>query len=775
MNKVLLILLLIISLGPNKVQAQKIYGHVSDNETGEKLIGAVIYLPQLQQGITTNAFGHFSINIKNVTKIRISYIGYQSIIKELSVLTDTNINFQLEPGINIKEVTVIDSQTISIHKQLHMSTLNINMQDIQRMPNFFGEANILKAYQTMPGIVQGTETTSALHVRGGSPDQNRILLDDAPIYYINHYAGFFSIFNDDAILSSKLISGGFPAKYGGRLSSILDVRMKDGNSKKLAGNVSLGIFASKIMIEGPLLKDKATFMISARVSVIDKLNKIYQIIKNEARFGYGFYDINAKLKIKLNKKNNLLISYYLGNDSQSQVQKEEEFDSKSRYTWGNHVATIRLNHIFSPKLFSNISLIYSQYKFGFETYYKDHELEQKDKFTSKISDAILKANLNYYLNNNIKVNFGGTITEHFYAPGLLESEYSILDDSISKSDQYGSDNYNALESNIYAEIEHKLNKNISYSAGIHASLFNVNKANYYSVEPRLSLNISTGRFSSIKASFSTMKQYQHLLTYPGGGMPTDLWVSATNNVKPQKSWISAVGFTKTITSINSEFSTELYYKKMDNLIEYSEGSSFFTGDDWQNKIEKEGWGQSYGIEFLFQKKAGSFTGWISYCWSKSTRQFDEINYGDPYPYRYDRTHNFNTVLLYTINKRINITGIWRYFTGESLTLGSGKYPTLTYNSSSSQQSNLPEVGTNPAITYNGRNLYKGEPTHRLDIGINFIKEKKRGIRTWNISIYNVYARKNPSYYLYKTENGITTLNKVTEYMVLPSISYSFKF
>ncbi len=774
MIKKLTILLLLIQLTlVIKTNAHKIYGFISDAKTGEKLIGAVLYLPETKQGVTSNAFGYYSLVVPESFNVHISYIGYKPLNLNLKINKDSTFNFTLQPGIAINEVTITDSRLKGLHKQVQMSTNSIEMQSIKRMPNFFGETNILKTYQSMPGVTQGTETSSALHVRGGSPDQNRIILDDAPLYYINHYGGFFSIFNDDAIKNSTLITGGFPAKYGGRLSSILDIRMNDGNKNKFSGNVSVGILASKVMIEGPVSKN-ITCMISARITLVDKFMSLIQNLNNSPQFGFGFYDINAKTNIHINQKNRILISYYKGDDVYFSKNKEEGNESSNAYNWGNHMATIRLNHIFSANLFGNISAIYTQYRFGFNTEYNDEKTDYETNYNSKISDLILKLNLDYYLNNSLKISFGGTLTEHSYMPGTYNTEYSSLGIDNTNFEDFSNINYKGYEGNGYFEIEHDIIEKLSFVAGIHSSVFNAYNTTYNSIEPRLSLKYAINNLSSLKGSFCTMKQYQHLLSYPGGGMPTDLWVSATNEVKPQVSRIAAIGFAKTLTSIACELSSEIYYKDMDNLIEYSEGVSFYSGDNWQNKIEKEGWGNSYGFELLFKKNKGKTTGWISYCLSKTNRQFENINYGNKYPYKYDRTHNISLVLMHKISEKIDISATWFYYTGEALTLGSGSYPTMAYPSYSSNIPSNPSLGE-PAFVYKGRNSIKGEPTHRLDLGINYTKEKKRGVSTWNISVYNAYARKNPSYYNYITENGKTTLNKVSEYMFLPSINYSFKF
>ncbi len=771
--KRVLIVILFNCLIINIITAQKVKlsGTVSDTETGETIIGATVYIPQLKIGTVTNSFGFFSIDIQKAkpTTMVVQFVGYAPFNSELALTADTIINIKLKPGINIAEVLVVDTQDIA--DAMQMSLAKIQMADIKKLPSFFGEANIFRAYMTMPGVTLGAETNSSLYVRGGSPDQNLILLDDAPLYNVSHYSGFFSVFNDDAIKSTLLLSGAFPAKYNGRLSSVIDVRMKEGNMHKYSGNATLGIMVSKFMVEGPLVNNKISFMVSARTSLHDKLAAITKEFFDGGNYGYGFYDINAKLKYVIDNKNQLLFSYYKGDDVYFIHETGDDVEYTNDYKWGNHLGSIRWNYIANSSLFANTSLVYTQYRFKIDNMSTDTLEGYEYNYFSKVGDIILKTNLEYYWKHNLSLTFGGALTYHFFSPGLFH-----ITDNLGSKQTYGSNLYNAAQGNVYTQIEHSVSKWFKYQCGLHGSVFSVQKKWYKSVEPRLAANFKIAKHASVKTSFCTMKQYQHLLTYPGAGLPTDLWVSATQNVPPQSSVIAALGFTKTFPAADIEITNELYYKSLKGLIEYKEGVSFFAGNDWQKKIETNGKGTSYGLELLINKKSGPISGWLSYTLSKSTRQFNNINNGISYPFQYDRTHNMSIVLNYMVNDKISFSANWFYYTGDALTLATGKYPSFGYPESSETVGNLPgPYDFTPLVSYGGRNSYRGEPTHRLDIGVNFKKEKKWGHRIINVSVYNVYARKNPSYYDYRTENGITILYMASNYMFLPSISYSAYF
>lgn len=770
-------LLLLLSVINLKAQKQSLSGYIVDIKSGEKLAGVVVYNPETLSGVTSNEFGYYKIELPKSlsTTIEVRLVGFTNIQKLFNLQKDSVVNFLMKPGIDIEEVQVTANLPNRIENETQMNISKISATELMKLPIFFGERNILKAYQTMPGIVSGTETSSALYVRGGSPDQNLVLLDDAPLYYINHYGGFFSIFNDDAINQSSIITGGFPAKYGGRLSSVLDIRMKDGNMKTFEGNASVGIIASKVLLEGPIIKDRISFMVSARSTLIDKITPIYGKISGKNTFGFGFYDINVKSRIVLNNANQLIVSYYKGDDNYFMRGNDPDEDFENSYKWGNHCTSLRWNKVFSPDLFSNLSLIYTQYRFGIDGKLSDEGYRQTVMYQSRISDVIAKGNFEYYLLNSLKLTLGTNYTLHNYNPGKFKISTSDEHLKTEQHQEFGNKKYKANEYNAFAELDYKFKKFIRLNAGLHTSLFNTNQLCYKSFEPRLSVNFRLKNNSALKVSYAKMKQYQHLLSYPGGGLPTDMWVSAIDNVLPQDAWISSVGFAKTIIPQDLEITLEAYYKEMSNLIEYAEGVSFFAGNEWEEKIVKNGFGKSYGAEFKLVKKSGNLTGWLAYTLSKTIRQFDELNFGKLYPFRYDRRHVFNIICNYELNPKITFSGSWNFYSGEMITIGNKKYPSFSYNSIDSFNDEPKIRIGDPMLTYNAKNNFRGEPTHRLDIGVNFYKKKEKYERIWNISVYNFYFRKNPSYYMYDTENGKTTLNKVSEYLFLPSVNYSIKF
>lgn len=626
----------------------------------------------------------------------------------------------------------------------------------------------------LPGVKMGNEGSSAIYVRGGSPDQNLILLDEVPLYYVSHYGGFFSIFNSDAISNVTLIKGGFPARYGGRLSAVLDVRMKEGNKQNYQGAATIGLLSSKISFEGPIVKDKTSFIISARRSILDLFMRAASSIQYKVSQGFSFYDINAKINHEFSDKDKIYLSVYNGNDNFfTKVKDKEKFGyaSNSKTWWGNLASAFRWNHLYGSRMFSNFSLIYSKYKLSYKNEYDGTGFISQNNFNSWIEDFGGKIDYEYNAAFNHKLRFGANAVYRTFNPGVF-SLYTKDSTNYTSDTTYGSTKIYSTELAAYIEDEFNLGRRFSANVGLHYSQYFVDKESFYSFEPRISTNLLITKSASIKASFVSMRQYLHLLTNSGVGMPTDLWVPATRFAQPEQSYQATLGFAKTFYDKKFELSIESYYKTMQNLIAYSEGSSFYSGKNWQDKVETKGKGESYGIEFLLQKKAGKATGWIGYTLSKTTRQFDNINHGKVYDFRYDRTHDLSIVFNYRISKYWNFSSSWVYSTGDAITLAQGKY---------SMVNNMAEdnvVGLSydmPAHIYNGRNTFRIRNYHRLDIGFNYTKMKKRGEATWNFSIYNAYNRMNPSYYMYDNDNGDSRLMMVTEFPILPSVSYSFVF
>ncbi len=548
-----------------------------------------------------------------------------------------------------------------------MSTIKIPIKQITKIPALLGEVDVLKAVQLLPGVQSGTEGASGLYVRGGGPDQNLVLLDGTPVYNVSHLFGFFSIFNADAIKNVELIKGGFPARYGGRLSSVLEINMKEGNLKEYKGEATIGLIASKFTFEGPIKKDRSSFIVSARRTYIDILMQPFirsQSGEQDVSTGYYFYDLNGKINYKLNEKNWWYLSIYNGDDKfyyknkpysylYDGVRYEEE--SKANIGWGNITGALRWNHQFNDKLFSNVTTTYSRYKFLISDYEAQSETTDSTHtqtinslaYFSGIYDWNGKIDFDYIPSPNHYFRFGANGIYHTFQPGATNFTYSSQTTNIDST--IGNKNIYASEFAIYAEDDWKISNHIKANIGLHLSGFLVNEKFYYSAEPRFSARYLFKNDWSIKTSFATMQQYIHLLTNSNIGLPTDLWVPAIDSVLPQKSQQVAFGVAKTLGK-KYLFSVEGYYKWMENLITYKEGANFInTSDNWENKIET-GKGWSYGAELFLQKKTGKLTGWIGYTISWTFRQFENLNFGEPFPYKYDRRHDVSIVTSYKINK-----------------------------------------------------------------------------------------------------------------------------
>jgi len=781
----------------NTIYAQNkftISGYIKDSETGEDIIGARIYNDSLKLGAISNVYGFYSITLPEGNyEITYSFVGFEPQKKGIDLSQNLEIDIKLYKGKTLNTIEVTTEQ--KAHETTEISTINLSMDKVKSLPVLLGEVDIIKTAQLLPGIQSGSEGSSGLYVRGGGPDQNLILLDGVPIYNANHLFGFFSVFNADAINSVKIIKGGFPAHYGGRLSSVIDIRMKEGHKKKIHGEGSIGIISSKLMLNGPI-NDKTTFMVSARRTYIDVLMRplIKAINGNSSNYkssgGYFFYDVNGKIKHSINKKNNIYFSAYSGKDKfylNSQFKfydydstKFNYYEENGHMNWGNQVFALRWNHQYSPKLVSNLTLNYSQYKFttGFDSksYWEGNEntpdYSNSFEYLSGIQDWGGKLDYYYYPNPKHKVLFGVGETYHTFSPGIGTIVNNV--NSVKSDSTFGSKKTYSHEFYGYVEDNFSITKRLSANIGLHFSNLYVNHTYRGSLQPRVATNYILNEKSSIKLSYSAMTQYLHLLSNTSIGLPTDFWVPATDKTPPQIGHQVAAGY---VIDIGKGFtiSTEAYYKTMKNLIAYKEGGSFLSsGENWENIIEV-GKGWSYGGEFLLEKKIGKLSGWIGYTLSWTNRQFDNINLGNIYPYKYDRRHDISVALTYKIKENIDLGVVWVYGTGNSITLPIQQYEQYPEPSNSN-------FWWNPNIEYYGaKNDYKMPAYHRLDVGVNVHKTKKWREVTWSFGLYNAYNRQNPFYLQYGflkndfSPNPTKVLKQISLFPVIPSISYSIKF
>ena len=739
-----------------------ISGYVEAKESSERLIGANVYELQSKNGAVTNDYGYFKVNVPAGKAIlRISYVGYKTIYDTIRSSKDLKKTYQVPATVEIKEVTVKGER--SRHQESQMSKVNMPVEQVEKMPQLFGEADPMRLAKSMPGIQSGSEASSGLHIRGGSPDQNLILLDGVPLYHASHLGGFFSVFNSNSIKNMDIYKGGFPARYGNRLSSVIDVRMKEGNMQEFHGSGSIGLLSSKIMLEGPIVEDKTSFMFSGRRTFLDLLARPFGGFGgDDLSIYYYFYDVNAKVNHKFSDKDRLYASFYNGDD---RITLEQDFDGgniSNFNAWGNLMGSLRWNHVFSPELFANFTANYSRYRFKIDIEQDSDQSDFGQFYESSVRDYFLKADFDYEPVQDHNIKFGGKATYHTFQPGVtdLEAETS----NANTDTTYGSSKYHNMQYSAYIQDKWSITPRLEINGGFRGAAFITDNNTYTSLQPRLSGRYLLNEESSIKLSYAQMQQFVHLLSSSGAGLPTDLWVPSTDNIEPQESRQIAAGYSRTLFDGRYQLNVETYYKTMDNLITYKPGASFFgTSSQWQEKIRSGGTGRAYGAELKFERKLGKTTGWISYTWSKSTRKFDKINFGDRYPYRYDRRHNASVVINHQFTESIDASLRWTYQTGNALTLPYGHYP--------SQLDADEEV-----LTYQEKNGYRAQPYHRLDLSVNFTKDLGWAKRTFNVSLYNAYNRQNPFFYYFKDQDeGQRQLFQTSLFPVLPSVSYQLNF
>ncbi len=776
-----------------------ISGYVTELKSSETLIGASIVDIKSGKGTVTNPYGYYSLTLpEGEVSIRYSYVGFSAESREFKLTKDTVISVSLSTDTELKELTVIGHHTELGVKGTQMSSIEIPIAQIKSIPSLFGETDVLKALQLLPGVQGGVEGSAGLYVRGGGPDQNLLLLDGVPVYNVNHLFGFFSVFNADAIKNVTLYKGNFPARFGGRLSSVLDVRMNDGNMHEYHGNVSVGIISSKVNLEGPIIKGKTSFNVSARRTYLDVLAQpIIKLIANQegasgTSAGYYFYDFNTKINHKFSDKDRLYLSVYTGDDAiyasykmrsgiDDGVNQRVEYSEKMKlsWDWGNLISSLRWNRVLNSKLFMNTTASYTRYRFKLaltdtyeETPKSDRNSTMRLGYNSGIEDYTVKLDFDYLPTPNHDIKFGTSYDYHQFKPGVSSfKETSSSNNPINVS--IGDDPIYAHEASLYAEDNMTVTDYFKTNIGLHYTSFFVQNKTYHSLQPRISGRLLITDDLSFKVAYAYMSQYIHLLSNNNISLPTDLWVPVTNRITPMNSNQYSAGFFYNLKNL-VDLSVESYYKTMDNIIEYKDGASFWgSTTGWEDKVSM-GRGWSYGVEFLAQRSFGNTTGWIGYTWSKSERLFDragqELNFGEPFPAKYDRRHDISIVATHKISEKIDISGTWVFSTGNTGTLEMQNYeaapiPGFYYNQS------LPYIPS--------RNNFRYPSYHRADIGVNFHKQKKHGVRTWNVSVYNLYNHLNPfmvytntDYLIYQSKK---TLKKISLFPIIPSVSYSYKF
>ena len=757
-------------------------GYVRDTLNGESVIGASVAAEG--RTVSTNQYGFFSITLDSeAIDLVVSHVSYVATNLRLELTRNLEVNIRLLPkSAALSEVVVYSKRRDANHKNAEMGKIDLSINQIKNVPALLGEVDILKTIQLLPGVRNAGEGNAGFYVRGGGPDQNLILLDDAVVYNSGHLFGFFSIFNSDAIKNVTLIKGGMPAQYGGRISSVLDVSMKEGNVNKFQGEGGIGLIASRVSLQGPIKKDKASFIVSARRTYVDALIKPF--VKKTSNFygsGYYFYDLNAKVNYRFSDKDRIYLSGYFGRDVFTFNNKELSFNAN--IPWGNSTGTFRWNHVFSRKLFANTTVVYNDYHFSFGAVQNNFEVKLK----SGIKDVNAKIDFDYFPATAHKLRFGGLITYHKFIPNTASGKQDSIVFSPPEEDVK-----RAIEKAVYIQDDWDLSDKVRFNYGLRWSSFtqvgpynyyerddNQNKTdstiygsfdkvkNYNGLEPRITARYSITSTSSIKIGVTRNLQFIHLVSNAGTTLPTDLWVPSTIRVKPQLSWQYSAGYFRNFSNNAIETSVEVYYKDMQNQIEYAEG---YTGTELKDPEESFvfGRGWSYGSEFFINKVRGRFTGWIGYTLSWTNRKFADLNNGEKYPAKYDRRHDLSVVGTFELNKKWKFGAVFVYGTGSATSLPERFYfvsGVLTQD-------------------YSRINQYRLDSYHRLDLSATLTPQQRAGKKVqgyWVFSIYNFYSRANP-YFIYFNQSGNIASNnlkvearQVSLFPILPAVTWNFRF
>ena len=802
MKPLLRFILLFLILVPATLFAQEKYtisGYVKDNATGESLPGTNVYVKELMKGTTTNVYGFYSITLESGDyNLVISFVGYQDIEIPVSLTQDLRENVSMKmKGITGKEVEIIAERTDENTDGTQMGKVELEMDKIKTLPAFMGEVDVLKTIQFLPGVQSAGEGNSGFYVRGGGPDQNLILLDEAVVYNASHLFGFFSVFNADAIKNIELTKGGMPANYGGRLASVLDITMKEGNSRRIQGDGGIGVISSRLTLQGPIKEDTSSFIISGRRTYIDILTKPF--IPKDSPFagsGYFFFDLNAKVNYKLSDKDRLFLSGYFGRDVFSYFNADADF--LIRIPWGNATGSLRWNHLFSDRLFMNATAIFSDYNFAFEATQSQFDF----KLFSGIRDGNFKLDFSYYPNIRHNIKFGTNYTYHIFTPNNATARSGDVEfDTGEISRIY------AHEAAGYVMDEFDVNDKLRINAGVRMSYFahvgpfdrfvkNQNfqtvdtlsygagerVADYFGFEPRIATRYKLSDVASIKAAFTQNYQYIHLASLSAVSLPTDIWLPSSDRVKPQFGRQYNIGYFRNFKENLWETSIEIYYKTMDNLVEYREGAvpENDVGDNPDSQLVF-GNGYSYGLELFLKKRYGSTTGWIGYTWSKTERQFDDINLGEWFAAKYDRRHDVSIIVTHELNDKWTFGGAFVYATGNTITLPISRYI----------------IEGNIVDEYGPRNGNRMPAYHRADVSATytgaktrFVKDEETGemkevprkfFSSWSFSIYNLYNRANPYFIYFDNEGDLQagnleiTAKQVSLFPILPSVTWNFKF
>ncbi len=756
--------------------SQVISGYVYDARSGEVLIGATVQEVVSGSGAITNNFGFYSFTFvkSNDAQLRVNYVGYEQVLKSIGDITTSRFDFRLNPGLELTEVTVYDQRLPNITRSSEISISSIPISDVKKLPSLFGEVDVIKAYQLTPGVKSSGGGKTEMYVRGGSSDQNLIILDDVPLYYVAHFGGLFSVFNTDAINETRLIKGGFPARYGGRLSSVLDVRLKDGNLNNFQGSGAVGLFSSKLMVEGPLSPQKSSYLLSGRFSP-------FPVIKwlTNGRLSYKLYDLNAKVNFRISENDKLLLGFYFGNDNLLSKTTGATMERKWGNSWGNLVASARYSKVFSPKLFSNSILAFTRYRYqvGFTSQFtRNDDITEKlnSSMYSGISDVIFKSDWSFFANNKYTLRFGLSSTWHKVRPNDEVFSMTITNQT-PVTREYNS-LLNAFEGAAYIENEIQVGP-FDVNLGARGTHFFMEGKSYSFLEPRANLNIRMLEDFSVKGAYSVSNQFMHLLSYTGAGAPSDYWLPSTQNIMPGRARQFNFGLAATFLEGSLQVTLEGYHKKLKNQIAFKPGQSLVGNlSTWENVVESNGIGKNYGIELMVQKSKGRSTGWIGATISKASRKFENLNNGLEFPHNYDRLLDLNVVWNFKLTQNINLSATWGFGTGYPTTIPNDKYYVESHFAAG-------QFSHTQVFSFDEINGFRMRSFHQLDISASFSSKTTWGESIWSFSIMNVYNRRNPYYYY--LDRGVFSPDPQNHYPLkvmqvsylpfLPSFSYTFKF
>jgi hypothetical protein len=766
-------------------------GFVREGQSGESLPAANIFDLSGGQGTVSNNFGYYHITLsEGFHRLRATYVGHKSSLVEFELKRDTVIDFSLISSVELSEVSIVGHRFYDYVNAKRMGATVIPLEEIRNTPALLGEADLVKNIQMLPGIQGGSEGFSGLYVRGGGPDQNLILLDDVPVYNIGHLLGFFSVFNADAVKHVSVYKGGFPARYGGRLSSVVDIRMVEGNNDRVRGRVNLGLLSSGVSVDGPVKKDKSAFALSFRRTYMDAIAGIAQRGEDE-KVNYYFYDINGRFNHSFNERSRLYLSVYLGRDKYYTSYNYQEVGTESPSSttasvndennagWGNFVSALRWNYLITPRLFSNITATFSDYRFfiGVKRNSQNNNIwdTYEQRYLSGIKDYSLKADFDFYAANNHLVKFGVDGIVHDFNPGI-DIIRRNLDTSQPVDTTIGNIYLTGSELHFYIEDEFRVSSKWRFNAGLRLNVFKGESKFYHSIEPRFTGYYAASPRFGFRGGYSVMSQYIHLVSSSNVALPTDLWLPVTDQLPPMYSRQISVGSDWQMDERKSyTLTVDLYYKELDNLLHYKESTGFFDySTQWEDKLTN-GSGRSYGAEIVAGRRRGDLQGSIGYTYANTENTFDGLNGGLPFPARFDRRHDVSINMNYKFNPRVDGSLMWQYGSGTPVTLPSEKYyaPEFPFGN-----------GSGAGFSENAARLndFRMPAFHRLDVGFNFHKQKEKTHREWSLGVLNLYGRQNPFllYYVSESDNEPGSAGRQLKQLSLfpfpiPYVRYTLRF